>query len=84
VMDGIEASRRIRALAGPVRAVPIIAMTAHALQEEEDRCRDVGMDAFVTKPFVRAHLLSVVEHWHGGRHEAMPTPGEREPSDRHP
>ena len=40
-------------------------MTAHALIEEEARCRAAGMDDFITKPFVRAHLLSVVELWHG-------------------
>ncbi|CRI63664.1 hypothetical protein THIOKS11410013 [Thiocapsa sp. KS1] len=65
VMDGIEASRRIRALSGYPGRVPIIAMTAHALKEEEDRCMAAGMDNFITKPFVRANLLAVLARWHG-------------------
>ena len=68
VMDGLEATHRIRSLTGSVRALPIIAMTAHALTEEEDRCRAAGMDDFITKPFARERLLSVVEFWHGSRH----------------
>ncbi|WP_295583645.1 ATP-binding protein [uncultured Lamprocystis sp.] len=68
VMDGLEATRRIRSLAGSVRALPIIAMTAHALTEEEDRCRAAGMDDFITKPFARERLLTVVDFWHGSRH----------------
>jgi len=68
IMCGLEASRRIRALAGSVGEVPIIALTAHALKEEEERCRAAGMDDFITKPFAREHLLSVVGFWHGGSH----------------
>jgi len=41
-------------------------MTAHALKEEEDRCRAAGMDDFITKPFARERLLTVVDLWHGG------------------
>lgn len=66
-MDGIEATRRIRALAPPTGRVPIIAMTAHAFGEEEARCREAGMDDFVTKPFRLAGLLPVLEQWYGGR-----------------
>jgi len=66
-MDGIEATRRIRALAPPAGRVPIIAMTAHAFGEEEARCREAGMDDFITKPFRLAGLLPVLEQWYGGR-----------------
>ncbi|MFZ1537952.1 MAG: response regulator, partial [Chromatiaceae bacterium] len=65
VMDGIEATRRIRALDGHPARVPIIAMTAHALDEEAERCKAAGMDDFITKPFVRAHLLATLTRWHG-------------------
>ncbi|HYN78682.1 MAG TPA: ATP-binding protein [Lamprocystis sp. (in: g-proteobacteria)] len=75
VMDGLEASRRIRALAGSLGTIPIIAMTAHALKDEQERCRAAGMDDFITKPFARAHLLSLVALWHGGSHaEAFGVP----------
>lgn len=66
-MDGLEATRHIRAMRSPTGAVPIIAMTAHALIEEQARCEAAGMDDFVTKPFRRADLLEVVARWHGAR-----------------
>jgi CheY-like chemotaxis protein len=51
VMDGLEATRLQRqAESDTGRHVPIIALTAEALKEEEDRCRAAGMDDFLTKP----------------------------------
>jgi signal transduction histidine kinase/FixJ family two-component response regulator len=74
VMGGLEATRRIRALSGPSARVPIIAMTAHALTEEKDRCLAAGMDDFVTKPFAREQLLETLALWHGSQH--APTAAE--------
>ncbi|MDL2207124.1 response regulator [Desulfovibrio sp. OttesenSCG-928-M16] len=49
VMDGYEAVRRIRA--NPVHTnLPIIAVTAHTLEEERDRCRELGMNGHLSKP----------------------------------
>ncbi|RGP36703.1 response regulator [Pseudotabrizicola alkalilacus] len=56
-LDGIEASRRIRA-GGASRAARIIALTAHALPEEQERFRLAGMDACLTKPVSRETLLA--------------------------
>ncbi len=51
VMDGIAATRQIRALAHPAaNAVPIIAMTANAFQEDAQRCLDAGMNGHLAKP----------------------------------
>jgi CheY-like chemotaxis protein len=52
VMDGYEATRRIRALPDPAkRAIPIIALTASALQDDVQRCMAAGMNAHLAKPY---------------------------------
>lgn len=59
-MDGIEATRRIRAGQGPSARARIIALTAHALPEEVARFHAAGMDACLAKPVDRAQLLAEV------------------------
>ena len=49
-LDGLEATRRIRALPGAAARLPIIAMTANARDEDRQACLDAGMDAFLSKP----------------------------------
>jgi CheY-like chemotaxis protein len=64
VMDGFEATRRIRGLADRRKAaVPIVAVTANALQGDIQRCLGTGMDGYVGKPFDRAALLGAVDRW---------------------
>jgi len=60
-MDGLEATSKIRAMQDKAD-LPIVALTAHALSEERDRCLAAGMDAFLTKPFRGHELLSLVEN----------------------
>ncbi|MBF0229136.1 MAG: response regulator [Desulfamplus sp.] len=74
-MDGLEATRRIRELEkegiGRVREfekhkyprVPIVALTANALKEFEDKCLEVGMDDFLTKPLKRELVFQSVKKW---------------------
>ena len=50
VLDGWEATRRIRAMAPPARDVPIMAYTAYALPGHEQRARQAGCDEYLTKP----------------------------------
>ena len=50
VLDGIQATRRIRALAGPAGRVPIIALTANALPGDEEDCLGAGMNGYLSKP----------------------------------
>ncbi len=61
VMDGLLASRRIRELETATGGhIPIAAMTAFAMKEDRDRCRDAGMDDYVSKPFQQEDVLSVL------------------------
>ncbi|SFC09711.1 hybrid sensor histidine kinase/response regulator [Tropicimonas isoalkanivorans] len=56
VMDGIAATRAIRAGGGPCRDVPIIAVTAHAMSADRERFQAAGMSGLVTKPIERDKL----------------------------
>jgi signal transduction histidine kinase/DNA-binding NarL/FixJ family response regulator/HPt (histidine-containing phosphotransfer) domain-containing protein len=60
VMDGLEATRRIRSLDSPRHGVPILAVTASALPEQVQACRDAGMDGHLAKPIDRESLLGAV------------------------
>ncbi|HEY8564181.1 MAG TPA: PAS domain S-box protein [Beijerinckiaceae bacterium] len=60
-MDGITATRHIRALAHPASRVPIVAMTANVLPAQIAEFRRAGMDAHVGKPFRRDDLLRVIQ-----------------------
>jgi CheY-like chemotaxis protein/HPt (histidine-containing phosphotransfer) domain-containing protein len=64
VMDGYEATRTIRTNELTTgKHIPIVAMTANALEGDRDKCIDAGMDDHMTKPFHPDHLQSVVERW---------------------
>ena len=62
VMDGYEATCRLRAANSPVldRRIPVIAMTASALLEDQQRCLAVGMDGFISKPVNSADLQQTI------------------------
>jgi len=65
VMDGYEASRRIRETDGPNASIPIIALTAHAGPEDRQKCLDAGMDVHMTKPFTTQELMLILNAWLG-------------------
>jgi CheY-like chemotaxis protein len=66
VMDGFESTRRIRAFEGSGRRrTPIVALTADTLASDRERCREAGMDDFVTKPVSSTILASTIERWTG-------------------
>ncbi len=62
VMDGYEAARRIRAHSegrfDP--GLPIVALTAHAMMGDREKCQSAGMDMYLSKPFSVSHLLEAV------------------------
>ncbi|MBV8889133.1 MAG: PAS domain S-box protein [Alphaproteobacteria bacterium] len=73
VMDGFEATRRIRDLerlvgelpgdGGRRPRIPIIALTAHAVTEVQQSCRDAGMDDFLMKPFDELQMTEALQRW---------------------
>jgi YesN/AraC family two-component response regulator len=66
-MDGYEASRRIRQLEardGNAR-IPIVALTAHAMQGDREQCLSAGMDDYISKPFNSKQLSAVMGRWLG-------------------
>jgi signal transduction histidine kinase/DNA-binding response OmpR family regulator len=64
-MDGIEATRRIRAIERErgMQKTPIIAATAHVLEEDRDRCRLAGMSDFIAKPIKKQNLEQTLDKW---------------------
>ena len=64
-LDGFGATRRIRELQSPDR-IPIIAMTANAMDSDRDECLAAGMDDFVTKPVSIDRLSAVLQRWAPG------------------
>ena len=62
-MDGYEATRAIRARNWKAATVPIIALTAHAIQGERDKCLNAGMNDYISKPVQRDDLEAKLNHW---------------------
>jgi len=62
IVDGYEATRRIRQLPQG-RDLPIIALTANALQGDRERCLDAGMNDYLAKPFKRNDLQQILQRW---------------------
>ncbi|WP_314194519.1 response regulator [uncultured Arthrobacter sp.] len=71
VMDGFEATRRIRQRDGMHRRLPIIAMTAGALDGDRERCLAAGMDDYLAKPVDAAALQATLVRWVPEREEAV-------------
>ncbi len=62
ILDGYEATRRLKADA-VLRAIPVIAVTSHALGGDSEKARAAGCDAYISKPYSPRQLLAKVrEH----------------------
>ncbi len=74
-MDGLQATRTIRAARDGSQRIPIIATTAHAMRGDRERCLEAGMNHYLSKPFHRRELLDLVE-------TVLPTPAKGHPPYR--
>ena len=63
IMDGYATTERIRRLRNINNEIVIIAMTANAMKEDHDRCMQVGMDDYLSKPVQKALLAQKLAHW---------------------
>lgn len=64
VMDGVDATKQIRKLPGGIK-IPIIGLTANALDEHQAFCLEAGMNDVLTKPIDRSQMISKVRFWIG-------------------
>lgn len=85
VLDGLEATRRIRAGSGPSSDVPIIALSANVLPQDKERFRQAGMDAFLGKPLTLDTLRRTLCSVRDGELVAPADPGtDAQPEDEDP
>jgi CheY-like chemotaxis protein len=70
VMDGYEATRRIRAADhADAKTIPILAMTADAYDEDVQKCRAAGMNGHLSKPVDARQLFGALQKWCGAPEE---------------
>ena len=64
-LDGLEATRRIRRLQPGMlnHGIPVLAMTAHAMQGDREQCLEAGMNDYITKPVSAAALIAELNRW---------------------
>jgi PAS domain S-box-containing protein len=79
-MDGFEATRAIRATPAG-RDLPIVALTAHALTGERERCLEAGMTGYVPKPFKPHELFATIEGWEPAATAMAAPPAQSAPVD---
>ncbi|MDQ7784355.1 MAG: response regulator [Desulfomonilaceae bacterium] len=74
VMDGLAATREIRSPESKVlnHYIPIIAMTAHAMKGDREKCLGAGMSDYITKPISRQILVGILDKWLSGRAGTLP------------
>jgi CheY-like chemotaxis protein len=86
VMDGYDATRAIRDIETSRSVVstrvPIIAMTAHDMKSDKERCLEAGMDDFVAKPLKKDDLLTLIDTWGLVKTSLKQDPSQDQPVDK--
>lgn len=75
-MNGFEATAQIRQLDGEKAKIPIIALTAHALSGDREKCLAEGMNDYLTKPLRINELIALIDKWLNVRSEAIKSTAE--------
>jgi CheY-like chemotaxis protein len=70
-MDGLDATREIRRTEASGTRMPIIALTAHAMTGDRDRCLEAGMDGYLTKPIQTKALDETLQHYAAERRRKL-------------
>ncbi len=89
-LDGFEATQAIRQLEGPASQTPIIAMTAHVMKGDRERCLASGMNDYIAKPIDPEEMVEKILYWaipaesepsgEAASAESLPTDGKASPS----
>jgi len=70
-IDGYQVARAIRQMGKVIRRIPIVAMTAHTMEGEREKCLAAGMDDYLAKPVSTQRLSAVLVRWLGTREEVV-------------
>jgi CheY-like chemotaxis protein/HPt (histidine-containing phosphotransfer) domain-containing protein len=62
-MDGFTATKEIREFPDEKNKIPIIAITAHALRGDKEKCLESGMNDYISKPIIAQHLIRILDKW---------------------
>ena len=61
IMDGYTATRNIRNMPEPYCSLPIIALTADAMEQDKEKCLEAGMDDYISKPFRLEEIQNILK-----------------------
>ncbi|WP_282608371.1 hybrid sensor histidine kinase/response regulator [Pelagibius sp. Alg239-R121] len=80
-MDGLQATQAIRALPSDVSNIPIVALTANAIQGDQERCIEAGMNDYISKPVEKKALFEVLESYLTQSNTSSDEAGETQNAD---
>lgn len=75
-MDGYTATKEIRGFQNQVSNIPIIAITAHALRGDKEKCLSAGMNDYISKPIIANQLINILDKWANINHASPPKKAE--------